>query len=278
MAAGNPLARQIEVVTYTDAEIRQILKSAADEAEAIVNRLGPNSLRATQVALANANLQAWGGVKSAVQTGIGDAVYSATEYQALFDEQLLAASGMGSSYWRASQLATAQQGVESMLARKQNGISLSDRVWRDSQRSKAALDTTINTGLALGKSPAEIAKSVKQYLQPNVPGGASYAAMRLGRTEVLNAYHTTAINNYMKTPWVNRVIWNLSGSHTRPDECNDYADQEFFAPNRVPDKPHPQCLCYITPEVMPLDKFKKNFDSGAYDKYISDGMGCSSVA
>lgn len=278
MAAGNPLARQIEAVTFTDSEMRQILRAASDEAARVTARLGEDSLRAVQINLAKVNAEAWAGVGSATRVGIGDGVYSATEYQALFDEQLFAAAGVSSSYWRASQLATAQQGAESLIARKVNGITLSDRVWRDSVASRRGLNDTINAGLLLGQSPAEIARNVKGYLRPDVPGGASSAAMRLGRSEVLNAYHTTAISNYQKSPWVNRVIWNLSGSHPRPDQCNDYADQETYLPTEVPDKPHPNCLCYITPEVMPLDQFKKNFDKGVYDKHISEVMGCSRVA
>lgn len=279
MAAGNPLARQVEVVTFTDSEMRRILNAAADEAAAVTARLGPTNLRSTQIALANANAQAWAGVGSATRVGIGDAVYSATEYQALFDENLMSASGVGTRYWRASQLATAQQGAESLIARKQNGITLSQRIWRDSERSRVGLDNAINSGLLLGKSAREISKDVSGFLRPNVPGGASYAAMRLGRTEVLNAYHTTSINNYKKTPWVNRVKWNLSGSHPKPDECNEFADNtDGYLPLEVPDKPHPQCLCYITPMVIPLDQFKKNFDAGHYDDHITKLMGCSSVA
>jgi hypothetical protein len=277
MAAGNPLARQIEVVTFTDSEMRQILKAAADEAAAVTARLGEDSLRSVQVNLAKANAEAWAGIGSAARVGVGDAAYSATEYQALFDEQLFSAAGLGSSYWRASMLATAQQGVESLIARKENGITLSQRVWRDSERARMGLDNAINSGLLLGKSPAEIAKDVKGFLNPDVPGGASYAAMRLGRTEVLNAYHTTAINNYKNTPWVHEVEWHLSGSHPRPDACNDYADAGTYAPNEVPDKPHPNCLCYITPVVENLATFKKNFDAGKYDSHIQAEMGCFSA-
>jgi hypothetical protein len=274
---ASPLDRQIEAVQFTDTEMRRILKAAADEAAAVTSRMSPTSVRSAQIRLANLNAQMWGDIKSATSVGIGDAVYSATEYQALFDEQLFQRAGVNSAFWRASMLATAQQGTESLIARKQNGITLSQRVWRDSERARVGLDNAINSGLLLGKSPAEIAKDVRGFLRPDVPGGASYAAMRLGRSEVLNAYHTTSINNYKKSPWVERVIWNLSGSHPRPDECNDYADQEFFKPSEVPDKPHPNCLCYITPEVVSMSQFKKDYDSGRYDSHIQAEMGCYSA-
>jgi hypothetical protein len=172
--------------------------------------------------------------------------------------------------------------VQSLISRKENGITLSDKVYRNKALSQGYVDRAINNGLLLGKSAAEIAKDVIGYIDPNVRGGASYAAMRLGRSEVLNAYHTTAINRYKANPWVEKVKWNLSGSHPRPDECNEYADSvhikngkagEFF-PEDIPAKPHPNCLCYIEPVVMDLDTFAKNFKSGKFDDYVESTQGC----
>lgn len=269
----------------TDAEIRRILRVSAAEASLVTARLKPGSLRSTQIALAQVMTNLWGGVRSATAVGIGDGVYSALEYQALFDESLFKAARLSSSYWSASLLATAQQGAQALISRKENSITLSQRVWYNNQRSRTALNDTINSGLALGKTAAEIARDVKKFIQPDVPGGASYAAMRLGRSEVLNAYHQTAVRKYQETPWIEFVIWNLSGSHPRPDECNEFADNVFRAGmpsgswrvNEVPDKPHPNCLCFITPEAVSLDKYAKDFKAGRYDDYIDKQMGCSRV-
>lgn len=273
--AADPLQRQIQVVQWTDAELRRTLRIAAQEAERVARN--SSSLRAAQVRLAASNAVTWQAIGEVIEAGIGDGVTSALEYQALFDENLFARAGVSSQYWAASQMATAQEGMQSLISRKENGYTLSQRVWRDSQRAQVGLNDTINTGLALGKTPAEIAKDVGKYLRPDVPGGASYVAMRLGRSEVVNAYHQTSVRKYQQTPWVVRVKWNLSGSHPRPDECNEYADQEFFKPNEVPDKPHPNCLCYVTPEAMPVQEYADRFKAGEFDNYINEQMGCVSV-
>jgi hypothetical protein len=281
MPTLNPLQRQLQVVGWTDAEMRRVMRLAAQEAERLV--ASASNLRAAQLRLAASNKATWSAVGEVVQNGIGDGVFSALEYQSLFDERMFTRARIPSGYWAASQLATAQAGMEALISRKENGITLSQRVWRDSQTAQRGLNDAINVGLKLGKTPAEIARDVKKYLNPNVPGGASYAAMRLGRSETLNAYHATSVRKYKETPWIEKVRWNLSGSHPRPDECNEYAEggnlkNGLWSPDQVPAKPHPNCLCYVEPVSMDLDTYAKKFQAGEFDDYIDQQMGCVSVA
>lgn len=277
MARPRPLDDQIRITTWTDSEIRRIARLSSEEAERIVRT--SSAVRGAQVSLAAANVEMWAGVKGAVQSGIGDGVYAALDTSALFDETLMDRAGVSSRYWRSSQLATAQQGVESLISRKEDGITLSQRVYRNSQVAQRGLNDAINIGLALGKSQREIAQDVRKYINPNVSGGSSYAAMRLGRSEVANAYHTTNIRKYKATPWIEKVRWVLSGSHPRPDECNEYAEggnlkNGLWSPDQIPDKPHPNCLCYTTPESMDLETYAKKFENGEFDDYIDEQMGC----
>jgi hypothetical protein len=287
MAAHEALHRQVQVIQFTDAEIKRILTNSNVEAARIMKVLSAKgtssaSVRSAQVALANAVTQMWGSVGDAVKVGIGDGVWNATEASALFDERLFQAAGLSSTYWRASMMETAKQGVEALISRRENGITLAESVYKNSALTKGWVSDAINKGLALGKTPAEIAASVKGYINPATPGGASYAAMRLGRSEVVNAYHTTALRRYNESPWIERVRWNLSGRHTRPDECNDYAEKQIkpgwgvgvWPTSEVPAKPHPQCLCYVTPLSMDLEEFAKKYEAGKYDSYINQQMGC----
>lgn len=279
---NDPLLRQVQAVQFTDSELKRLLINASNEAGSIM-KSNASDLRKAQVALNNLSAQMWKSTGQAIGVGIGDAIYNSAEYQALFDEDLFRAAGLSSKYWRQSMIAQASQGIQNVISRKENGIALSDKVWKSDQLTRTALHDTINTGLLLGKSPAEIAKSVVGYLNPAVPGGASYAAMRLGRTEVLNAYHSTTLKRYEASPWVDFVKWNLSGSHPKPDECNDYAENSHYkgkgagiwAVNEVPGKPHPNCLCYVTPVAPSLDDFAKQFKAGKYDDYIDSQMGCA---
>lgn len=288
----DPRTEQVRVVKLTDTEIRRVAKEASAEADRIIRSLEGKTgvgarVRSAQLALAKANLEMWTAVGDATKIGIGDAFDSAAESQALFDDELFRRTGISSHYWRMSQLATSRAGIDSYIARKGvDGFSLSQRVWRNTAISRGYIEKAINTGLLLGKSVAEIAKDVSGYLNPNVPGGASYASMRLARTEVVNAYHASATAGYQRSPWVERVKWNLSGSHPKPDECNTYAEDEFvpgggagiWRVTDVPAKPHPMCLCFITPQVMDLDEFARNFRNGQYDSYIDGQMGCVSIA
>lgn len=285
MAPNEAMRRVIQTTQLTDDEIRHITRSAASDAERILQTMEPG-VRKTQLELAKVNAEMWGAVGDATKIGIGDAVDSAATYQAMFDEGLLANVGIPQRYWHQSMLASARQGIESIISRKENGFTLSERVYRNQALAKGYVDDTVRNGLLLGKSQVEIARDVRKYIDPSTPGGASYAAMRLARTEVNNAYHQTAVRGYQKTPWVERVLWNLSGSHPVPDQCNEYAEAVThrgwsagqYGPDDVPSKPHPQCLCFVTPVMMDLDAYAKAFKQGKYDDYISNQMGCTRVA
>lgn len=189
----------------------------------------------------------------------------------VFDGETLAAM-------QRAEEARAVAGIEA-AARRISGeskIPLSQQVYRTTQLSNGFVDKAITTGLAQGLSAAELAKRVKGMIDPNTPGGVSYAAKRLARTEINNAFHASAKARMKAKPWVQAVKWNLSGSHSTPDICNEYADGEnedgTWDPGNVPDKPHPQCLCYVTPVLETDDQFIDNFINGQYDSYIDDVM------
>jgi hypothetical protein len=114
---------------------------------------------------------------------------------------------------------------------------------------------------------------VRGSIRPDTPGGVGYAAKRLGRTEVNNAFHAQAINDVREKPWVNAVKWNLSKVHVpKPgDKCELY-DGQIFGKDEVPNKPHPQCMCYITPELEPWDSVEANIIAGLYDSYIDENL------
>jgi hypothetical protein len=135
--------------------------------------------------------------------------------------------------------------------------------------SDKLLVNTINEALANGKTARELAAAVKDLIRPDVRGGVSYAAQRLGRTELNNAFHAAAVTDAAKNPIITGMTWHLSGSHKRPDECNAL-DGQTYLPADVPAKPHPQCFCYVTPEVPDRDTFMRNFFAGQYDSFLGE--------
>lgn len=170
---------------------------------------------------------------------------------------------------------SAQRASENVRSRLINRIDLSPRVYKTKQLSNRWVQREINRGLALGRSADEIARAVRTMIAPNVRGGVSYAARRLGRTELNNAFHTTTIRMAENQPWTEGFKWNLSGSHPRPDICNEYADDDHddlgagvFKTGNAPAKPHPQCLCYLTVVTIDEDEFLHNLLAGRYDSWL----------
>lgn len=275
------LQAQINVHQLTDYEIRQIMRDAAAEAEKIARQLGDASLRTVQARLAALQVEAWAGVGNAVRVGIGDAFDASALLQSGFDARLFGKAGISPYYWEQATLAQSRKGIDNFIARKEFNYTLSQKVYRNRALSQGQVDRVINSGLILGKSAREIATDVKRFIDPRTPGGASYAAMRLGRTEVQNAMHTANIKGYQEKPWIETVMWRLSGSHDHPDLCNEYAQSSNFKGGDagewrvadIPAKPHPNCLCYTEPNAD-LDKFAREFKAGKYDDYISGQLGC----
>lgn len=168
---------------------------------------------------------------------------------------------------------TAQSGIDSYISREENLVPLARRVYRNQAVLRGQVDREIAKGLIRGLTSQELAQSVLRFIDPGTPGGASYAAMRLARTEINNAFHFTQIRYTREMPWVEGYKWNLSGSHGRPDVCNQMAEHSeglgrgVYGKGGVPGKPHPMCLCFITTETVDNATFYKRYRSGAYDRY-----------
>lgn len=173
--------------------------------------------------------------------------------------------------------ARAASALENSL-RRMRGDSykpLSEQVYKTGALSKGMVDAKINVMIAQGASAVEIAAAARRFINPDVPGGVSYASMRLGRTELNNAFHASAAARYQASPFVQNIEWNLSGSHPRNDICDELANEDVgfgagvYPPDDVPEKPHPQCLCYITPELMSDEEFINKAARGDFDNYLS---------
>lgn len=149
---------------------------------------------------------------------------------------------------------------------------LSRRIWRSEALSRGQLNRAINVGIARGDSAADIAKEIRQFVNPDVKGGASYRATTLARTEINNAFHAQSMADAMSRPWIDQVAWNLSKSHGEQGcLCEEYARIRLFPADGVPKKPHPNCLCTIVPELPDLDTALKNYMSGQYGEWVPSG-------
>lgn len=145
------------------------------------------------------------------------------------------------------------------LDRTRRARALSPRVWKNVSLAQGRIERLIRAGIIQGLSARELAANVRSHVSPSTPGGVGYAAMRLARTELNNAFHSHQKTIAASAPWVRAVRWNLSGTHKSrikgTDKCDLMAGQNIhdLGPGRypadaVPDKPHPQCLCFTTYE------------------------------
>lgn len=165
---------------------------------------------------------------------------------------------------------TARRNIETTIMREIHGTrTLSSQVYRTEALSKDLINRKIASGIASGSSAERIAKSVKDMIRPNVTGGISYAANRLARTEINNAFHAQSIETMKDKPWVSRAKWNLSGSHEPQGcKCEKFAAIGEYDILQVPQKPHPQCFCFVTSVVPSTEFIIRQFELGYYDQWV----------
>lgn len=170
--------------------------------------------------------------------------------------------------------AKARRNVQAMIRRiMKSEQPLSTRVYRAESLSKNQVSRVVSSHLARGSSAADMAKDVISLINPSVRGGVSYAATRLARTEINNAFHSQTLADVEDRPWIDEVQWNLSKSHPPrqpPCLCDRYASRGRFPANDVPLKPHPNCLCYTTPVLPDLDDVFARFQRGEYGSYLAE--------
>lgn len=287
---ANPLTLYLRGERIAEAGIVDDLRDAMADAQRRINKLESKKgigavVRRAQLAIIRRELRSvtnelWRNVGKRIRAAGNAVADAAAEAEATLQRILFRAVGRDDSEALvAAQRAYARRTVATYLARGQNGIGLSQRVYRTRQLADGFVDRAVNRVILQGGSWQDIAKSVKPMIDPNVKGGVSYAAKRLARTELNNAFHTTQKASAEINPFVLGVQWHLSRSHKTPDECDEYARGHskrkpagIYLPEDLPTKPHPQCLCFTTNEMMDEDSFldlvsNPDYLDGLIDEY-----------
>lgn len=165
----------------------------------------------------------------------------------------------------------------------QGGYQLSNRIWKQGQRYRNAIDRTIQRGIREGWSADRMAKELRQYVKPEFapvkytksgrvyrvgstyrPNAAS-AARRLARTEISRASGEGTKERARDVPGIRGIKWRLSARHPRPDPCTDNANRDAFGLGAgiypiddVPEFPnHPNDLCSLVPVHHPRDEVRR---------------------
>lgn len=275
----------------TQGQMTAVMEQASEDAEKEIKRLlakdsFSSAVRAEQLKMAVAGMddltrQMWSDHEKLIRGGMFQNGALAADQSLDMDLFLGMPGGAVVQYadlihWNAA------QAVDDLISRHSSGYTLADRIYANGTVTTRTVGNIVDKALVQNLSAREIAKQVRGYYSPDVPGGASYAAMRLGRTEINNAHHHTTIRLSDDKPWVVGYKWNLSKSHPKPDPCDELANADDFElgagvyeRGSAPDRPHPQCLCYLTHLMEDEEEFMNNLVSGEYDdKLSSRGVVC----
>ena len=103
---------------------------------------------------------------------------------------------------------------------------------------KSCIDA-IAEGMKLGEGMPKI----RNRLLGTIEGYSKTDAMRVTRTEVINASRRATVEGYIQSGVVERARW-LAAPDACP-ECQELNGQEFDL-TEVPDSPHPNCRCATT--------------------------------
>lgn len=283
MAAPDPLREYRRIQLRYDLETRRVLERTARSIRARIRTITGTGIgaevRRSQLTLVLNQINrilsvGWDDVAGVVQAGRRNATEKAAEIavDTLAGVARTALGDDGAEQLIAGLKLTALSGIANDMARVPRELSLA--VYRNRRLTVEQVNRLIREGLSSGLSARELARDVYEHVSPTTPGGASYAAMRLARTEINNAFHERQKQGAERVG-VSAAKWNLSGSHKVPDECNLYATQDLhglgagmYPAGTIPDKPHPQCLCYLTYETMGPKQFQQALAAGRFDEEL----------
>lgn len=239
-----------------------------------------SGVRAAQVRLAMNEMriihaQIFGDMIPVIRDGHKEAAGIASDGLSTIDKRYLEAifvTKANAADFVESQKRMAQAGVASAISRvTKSDKPLSARVYRSRSLANQWVQRLVTSSILRGDSSRDLATAVTGHILPNTPGGTSYAAMRLGRTELNNAFHATAITQAEDRPWIDSMEWNLSSTHkTQKCKCELYRQVRFFPIGNVPEKPHPQCRCFVTPVLEPFDTFLMKYQAGYYRDWTTE--------
>lgn len=285
------LNRYLRLQRRYDILIHKRLSEAMQDISTELERLGNSpsavvgalQIMAAKVAISDALAAFWTAMGNLVAAGQAEAVGEALRTSFEWEEGLLKLELPRTirTDMKANLINSARFNVEAMIARVyKTRVPLSIQVYRTSALASGWIDRRLDLSLAQGKTVATVTKEVKAFVDPRTPGGATYAARRLARTEINNAYHAATITHFEESPWVVGMQWRLSGSHPSVDLCDSYARNNHsglgkgvFPRDEVPPKPHPQCLCVVFPVLQDAATFLTHVRSGDYDDYITREFG-----
>lgn len=172
--------------------------------------------------------------------------------------------------------------------RLEDGLSVSERIWRFDNNSRRTFDQILADGVANGRSAWETASLLEGYLGSGADcprwtrtrlygmsktdiadgdttglftgsecrsQGVAYNALRLARNEMQTALNIANDTLMRSSPWIENEQIVLSAEHPKPDQCDDTAgggeNNDGVYPKGTISLPlHVLCLCYKLAVMM----------------------------
>lgn len=186
------------------------------------------------------------------------------------------------------------EALSAFQKRKENGLNLSQRVWKYAEELKDAMELGIDVGLGEGKSAQQLSRDLRQYLnEPDRlyrrvrdkggnlrlskaakmyhPGQGIYRssaknAQRLTRTEINMAYRESEYLRWQQLDFIVGIRVMLSNNHTIKNSKGEPVPFVDICDTLAGDYPktfkfvgwHPQCRCFAVPIMADYDEYNKN--------------------
>jgi hypothetical protein len=187
------------------------------------------------------------------------------------------------------------EALNSFQQRKENGLNLSDRIWRNTKQYQTEIEVALGLGIGNGKSAVSLARDVKKNLlnsetmlkefvnkhgvkslrqvsQISNPGQGVYRsatknAQRLTRTETNMAYRLSDWQRWQQMDFITGFEIRRSNRITSCPICEEL--QGKYPKDFKFTGWHPQCLCYMVPIMMSDGELDKLEDAILNDEDVN---------
>lgn len=158
--------------------------------------------------------------------------------------------------------------LKTFLARKEKGLTLSDKLWKQARDSQRQIEEALSLGIEKGMSAITLSKKLSQYLadfpsmqrdyrekfgKASTAKNCEYQSMQLARTEINMAYRMAEQLRWRQMDFVLGYEIKLSGSHKVRDICDDVAG--IYPKTFIFLGWHPNCYCYCIPILKTEEQF-----------------------
>ena len=186
------------------------------------------------------------------------------------------------------------EALSTFQRRKVEGMGLSERVWKQAEDMKAAIELGIDVAIGDGRDAQQLSRDLRSYLQEPKrlyrrvrdkggvlrlskaakmyhPGQGVYRssaknAQRLARTEINMAYRESEYLRWQKLDFVVGIRVCLSNNHTIMNSKGEPVPLVDICDELWGDYPktfkfvgwHPQCRCYVVPIMSDYDEYNQD--------------------